>query len=527
MTEQVTLTQRVLDQALELTVNHRPILVDIATRLEAFAPQIIEAWKKVYRDANLSDPLSPEDAIQATVTAEFNLFFGKLKSTSLQKYFLAFEAWSAQIARSGLSYDRVITLLREYQRCGTPFLMRAYAAGPELEAAFQSLDQLYNAMALVIAATYIQSAQGQSIYGARSRTLGQLATSASHALYSTLATIVGHAQLLSERIRDSDQLDELEEIRHSGTIGAEMARRLEEFARSGEGEAVVNSDVNLLMAQAAEMTRFATRERGEVQGVVFDLVNDFADMPPVSVRPSELRTVFVELLTNAVEAMPQGGTINMRTERKGDQVLASVLDKGTGMDEETRNRVFDPFFTTKPEPHPGLGLTTAKEIVNRYGGALTCETAKDHGSTFTVVLPVAAEMTREPIQPAKPERALNILFVDDDPGEQHMVRKFLMQHGYHADAAADGTEAVALVRRTKYDLVFVDLGMPGMSGLQVIEAITKIQPRILAILMSAWSIKLNQDKLKASGVHRVFQKPLALDQVLEIVKEGAQLSDKL
>lgn len=527
MAEQLSLTQRVLDQVVEQTINHRPILIDIATRIEPYTPEVIQVWTKVYRDARVRDPLPPEDVIQAIQAAAVELFFGGLKAGSLRQYFIDFEAWGEQIALSGLAYDRVIKLLREYQRSGIPFLMRAYTAGPELEAAFSALDQLYSAMAVIVAATYIQSAQGQLIYGARSRTLGQLATGASHALHSVLAAIVGRAQLLGERTRDSEQRNELEEIRRAGTIGAEMARRLQEFARGGENEMVLYADVNLLMEQAADMTRFATREQSEVDGIAIDLVNDFADMPPVSVRPSELRAVFLELMMNAVEAMPQGGLISLRTERKGDQVLASVIDKGNGMDEATRMRVFDPFFTTKSAPHPGLGLATAAKIIAQYNGALTVESEEGRGTTFTVSLPVAAEVAGKPIQSVKPERSLNILFIDDDPGEQYIVKKFLLHRGYRVDVAEDGADGMAQVRRAKYDLVFVDLGMPGMSGWQVVEKITQFHPKTLVVLMISWSVELDREKVKASGAHRVVQKPLSLNDVMAIVEQAALLKDKL
>jgi len=527
MAEQLSLTQRVQAQILEQTINHRPILMDIATRIEPFTAEVIEVWSKVYREARVRDPLPPDEVVQGIQTAAVELFFGELKTGNLRQYFMDFESWGEQIALSGLSFDRVLKLLREYQRSGIPFLMRAYTAGPELEAAFNALDQLYSAMATILAATYIQSAQGQLIYGARSRALGQLATGASHALYNVLAAILGRAQLLSERARDTESRNELDDIRHTAAIGAEMARRLQEFARSGEDEAIIKVDVNLLLAQAADMTRFAWREQAEMDGLIIDIVKDFAEIPLVQARPSELRAVFIELLMNAVEAMPQGGVIALRTERKKDQVFASVIDKGTGMDEATRLRVFDPFFTTKSAPHPGLGLASASKIVSQYKGALTVESELGQGTTFTLGLPVAIEQDKVVEEIKKPEYPISVLFIDDDPAEQSLIKKFLSYHGYRIDAAENGLEGMALVRRHPYDLVFADLGMPGMSGWQVAEKITQFHPRILVVLMTPWAVQLDPEKIKASGAHRVVHKPIALDDVLKIVQEAALLKEKM
>jgi len=527
MAESLTLAQRVHAQVLGQTINHRPILIDIATRLEPFTPEVIQVWSKVYREARVRDPLPPDDVIQGIQTAAVELFFGELKSGNLPQYFTDFESWGEQMALSGLPFDRVLSLLREYQRSGIPFLMRAYAAGPELEAAFSALDQLYNAMATIIAAVYIQSAQAQLIYGARSRALAQLATGASHALHNVLAAIVGRTQLLSERSRDMETRNELDDIRHSAAIGAEMARRLQEFARSGESEAVVQVDVNALISQASDMTRFSWREQAEMDGVIIDIVKDFADVPPVSARPSELRAVFIELLLNAVEAMPHGGVISLRTERMGDQVFASVIDKGVGMDEATRLRVFDPFFTTKSAPHPGLGLANASKIIAQYNGVLSVESELGKGTTFTLALPVAVEMQPVIEVPEKPDHPISILFIDDDPVEQNLVKKFLLYRGYRIDVAEDGAEGMAFVRLNQYDLVFADLGMPGMSGWQVAEKITQLHPKLLLVLMTPWAVELDPEKIKASGAHRIAQKPISLDDVLRIVQEAALLKEKM
>lgn len=529
MKEQSSLTQRVQAHVLEQTINQRPILFDIATRLEPYTPEVIQVWSQVYRESRVRDPLPPEDVILGIQSAAVELLFGGLKTGNLRQYFVDFTSWGEQIALSGLSFDRVLSLLREYQRSGIPFLIRAYQAGPELEAALDALDQLFHALTTIIAATYIQSAQGQLIYGARSRALGQLAIGASHALHNILAAIVGRAQLLTEHTRDSELRNELDNIRSSAGTGAEIARRLKEFARSGENEAIVRLDVNLLLSQAADMTHFAWREQAEMDGVIIDIVKDFADVPPVSARSGELRAVFVELLMNAVESMPQGGAITLRTERKGDQVLASVIDKGLGMDEATRMRVFDPFFTTKSSSHPGLGLANALKIVAQYDGVLNVESELGRGTTFTLGLPVDEEIDTAADLEETTRNPISILFIDDDPDEQSIVKKYLLHRGYRVDVAEDGVEGMAFLRHAAYDLVFADLGMPRMSGWEVAEKIARFQyhPRMLVVLMSPWSIDLDEEKVRASGAHRIIHKPVQLDDILKLVQEAALLKQKM
>lgn len=425
MTEPQTLTDHVLDQVVELTHDHQQTLADLAARIEPYA-QVAEVWANVYREAGVRQPLPPDETVHAIQEQAVQLFFGGLRAGNLRDYYSAFSAWGRQIARSGLPYDRLLKLVREYQRSGLPFLVRAYPRGPELQLALAALDDLYSGMVTILGAAYIEAAQEQLIHGARLRALGQLAGGAAHSLNNLFAAILGRAQLLSERTRDGEARAELQQIQHTATAGAHIVRRLQDFARASGDEKFVETDVNLIMREAAEITRFLWRDQAEANGVVIDVVKDFADVPLVLARPSELREVFIDLILNAVEAMPQGGLITLRTERKGNDVLVSVIDTGEGMPEATRLRVFDPFFTTKGPSHVGLGLSIAAGIVAQHNGRFSVESAPGRGTTFTLSMPIAIGLIEETLEGAPtPTRAVNILIIDDEPTVRDIVAKFL------------------------------------------------------------------------------------------------------
>ncbi len=537
MSEPQALTDVVLAQVLELTRDHRQVLADLAMRIEPHSDELIQVWTKVYRDAGMHQPPPPDEVIRDIQNAAVELFVGGLREGNLREYYSDFITWGRQVALSGLPYDRLLHLLHEYQRSGLPFLMQAYPPGPELQSAFKAVEDLYNGMITVIGAAYIEAAQEQLIFGARSRTLGQLAGGAAHALNNLLAAILGRTQLLIERARDPEAQSELQEIQRTATVGAQMVGRLQEFSREGREEKFVERDVNHLLREAAEVTRFMWRDRAELDGIVIDIVKDFADVPPIHAHPSELREIFIELILNAIEAMPNGGSITLRTERKGNRVLVSVIDTGEGMPEVTRLRVFDPFFTTKGSTHAGLGLSTAAKIIAQHEGTWTVESQPGRGTTFTLSFPVAKGLIRftDSAAPSReaavtapsPPRGVSILLIDDEPMVRDIIQKFLTFRGHRVAVADTGSEGIAAFKKEGFDLVITDLGMPGMSGWDAAREIKRLNSKVLVVLMTGWSADLDPQKVKESGVDRVVQKPFDVDDVLALVGEAATIREKM
>lgn len=528
MSEPQAMTDHFVDQAVELTRDHQSLLADLATRIEPYANELAEVWAKVYRETAVRQPL-PSDAVVRGIQEEaVRLFFGGLRAGDLHAYFASVAAWGRQNALSGLPYDRLLTLVHAYQRSGLAFLMRAYPIHAELQLALAAFDDLYSAMVMLIGAAYIEVAQEHLVHGARLRALGQLASGAAHSLNNLLAAILGRTQLLLVRTRDDESRDELQEIQRTAAIGAQIVRRLQDFARASHEEKFAETDVNLLMRDAAEITRFYWRDQAEACGIVIDVVKDFSSVPPVMARPSELREVFIDLIFNAIEAMPRGGLITLRTERKGNAVLVSVIDTGEGMPEATRLRVFDPFFTTKGPAHAGLGLSTARSIVAQHNGAFTVESEPGRGTTFTLPLPMSegkTAVTSERVSIST--RAVNILIIDDEPTVREVVAKSLTFRGYRVVVAESGPDGIAAFKENGFDLVVTDLGMPGMSGWEVAREIKRLNPKVLVVLMTGWAADLDPEKMKEGGVDRIVHKPFDMDEVLGLVSEAVVLREKM
>ncbi len=522
------LSSHILDLVVEQTRDHQQMLAEIATRVEPLSEELSQVWAKVYREAAVREPLPPDDVIHAIQAAAVQLFFGGLRAGNLRDYYSSFVEWGKQIAHSGLAFDRLVQLVRAYQKGGLPFLTRVYPPGPTLEMALDALDNLYGGTITLLAATYIEAAHDQLLTSARLRSFGLLATGATHSLNNAFAAILGRAQLLAERTRDEESRAELQEIQRTASAGAQTVRRLQEFARSSREEHFVATDVNQMLRDAAEITRSYWRDQAESNGVVIDVVKDFADVPPALAHPAELREVFIELILNAIEAMPQDGLITLSTARKGDRLIISVTDTGEGMPEATRRRVFDPFFTTKGPTHAGLGLSIAARIVSEHSGTFEVASPAGRGTTFTITLPVQNVAVEEPKKVSlPPAQSANILIVDDEPTIRDVIAKFLSFRGHHVIVASSGADGIARFKETAFDLVVTDLGMPGMSGWDVAREIKKLKPKALVVLMTGWSADLDSRKVKESGVDRVVHKPFQVDDVLELVSEAVALREKM
>jgi signal transduction histidine kinase/ActR/RegA family two-component response regulator len=519
MSEATGMMPYVLDIVAERARNHAPTLADFAARVEPHASELIAAWADAHRAIAGTDA-----ATRGAMSDEVvRIFFGGLRFGNLREAYAGLEDWARQLAQSSLVYDRALTLTNEYQRALLPILLRAYTPGPEAQLAFDALDELFAGMATLIGAAYVESGQERASAGSQLRVIGQLTGGAIHSLSDVFAAIIGRAQLVQELSRESETRGEINAIGQSAATGALMLRRLQDFARAEPQARFVETDVNLVLRDAAEVTRFMWRDQSEANGLFVDVVRDFAEVPPVRAQPTQMRRVLVELLLNAIDAMPRGGVITLRTERKENQVLVSVIDNGEGMDAATRARIFDPFFTTKGAPHLGLGLTMVARILTEHNGAWTIESAPGRGTTFTLALAIAPRVAERRSPAPVAINAVNILVVDNERSVREMMTRLLASFGHAVASAESGSEAIALFKKTGFDLVFTDLGMPGMSGWEVAREIKRLDANAVVVLMSGWAISLDSQRAREMGVDRVLQKPFDVDYLQSLIAESVAL----
>jgi CheY-like chemotaxis protein len=228
------------------------------------------------------------------------------------------------------------------------------------------------------------------------------------------------------------------------------------------------------------------------------------------------------MIFNAVDAMPEGGTITIRTACEGGAVRVEIADTGIGMSEEVRTRCAEPFFTTKGEHGTGLGLSMSFGILRRHEGKLEIDSIEGIGTTFRIEFPsCSAGLHAGPSAAVQLRPAQRVLVVDDDPVSLEVVTRFLRADLHEVVAASSGEKAVEHLKGASFDLLVTDQGMPGMSGLQLAVEARSIRPAIRTILVTGFGPSAEQE---IEAIHRVLRKPLsrdALRSALEQVRAAA------
>jgi signal transduction histidine kinase/FixJ family two-component response regulator len=226
------------------------------------------------------------------------------------------------------------------------------------------------------------------------RALGEMAAGVAHNFNNMLTTTLGYTQLLLEEYTREDSVRAgLRAIEKATLDAAQVVRRIQAFAKGKTTAECLHTDVTLLIKEVIEATRPIWKEQAERQGKWIDVSFDPEPLPLLPCRAAELREVLTNLLLNAVEAMPSGGTLAIRTYQDGRFACIAVTDTGTGMTEEVRQRIFDPFFTTKKGKGTGLGLSVSHMLIKGHGGEIDVHSTPGQGSTFVIKLPVNAPVT--------------------------------------------------------------------------------------------------------------------------------------
>jgi GAF domain-containing protein/CheY-like chemotaxis protein len=364
------------------------------------------------------------------------------------------------------------------------------------------------------------AAQDQLVRTEKLRALGEMASGVAHDFNNLLASILGRAQLLLERTQDVKLRQWLKVIERAAMDGARTVRRLQDFTGIRRDQPAVAVDLNQVVQQVLETTESIWRQDRRRSGAEIEVETDLAEgLPPVAGDPAELREAVTNLVLNAVDAMPGGGTLSLRTQVADGQVQVEVRDSGTGIPEHIREKIFDPFFTTKGPKGTGLGLSMAYGILQRHNGRITVESAEGHGTIFRLLFPPAVsgsvvEAAPPPAAPAGSLVSLHCLVVDDEEEVGEVVADILTTAGHTAVTARSGQEGVDRLGVERFDVVFTDLAMPGMTGWQVARAVKDRTPEVPVVMMSGFGVEVAPEDLPARGVDLVLAKPLQIQDIL-------------
>jgi PAS domain S-box-containing protein len=248
------------------------------------------------------------------------------------------------------------------------------------------------------------------------RALGQLASGVAHNFNNILAAILGHAQLMKRDCNQESLIQRMDIIERAALDGAKTVKRIQAFGLQQNESTSEEVDINSIVQDSAALTQARWYDEAQARGLRYHVEIDQKPLPIVRGSASELREVFVNIILNALDAMPQGGRLRIATEAKRDSIVVSFTDSGIGMSREVREKIFEPFFTTKGVTGMGLGLAVSYGTIERYGGRIEAKSKPGRGTTFTITLPSSTTAVEPLSNQSREVEAANVLALDDDVG---------------------------------------------------------------------------------------------------------------
>ena len=352
------------------------------------------------------------------------------------------------------------------------------------------------------------------------RALGQLASGVAHNFNNILAAVLGHAQLIKRDCRDERTLQRIDVIEQAALDGARTVKRIQGFGQQQNESVSDFVDLNRLVEDSTTLTRARWWDDAQARGLHYDVDVDLGIVPPVSGEASDIREVFVNIILNALDAMPQGGSLRISTEAAGSMVRTHFSDSGIGMSREVCDRIFEPFFTTKGAGGTGLGLAVSYSIIERHRGRIVAHSNPGQGSTFTVTLPAGdGEVQVTTADDAAHIRPASILVIDDDGRVREALADILTSVGHRVEQARSAREGLAKLESNQFNLVFTDLAMPEMDGWSVASEIRRRWPSVKIVLTSGFALTPEIITENERIVDRVIFKPVCMEDINATVRQ--------
>ncbi len=364
----------------------------------------------------------------------------------------------------------------------------------------------------------------QRIREEKLRALGSMAAGIAHDFNNLLMAILGNVELLQMELKGTKFEERLKNIESCVNDGAKTIKRIQTFVKGRSGNQTATEkavETSSIIEEAVQFTRPLWKDDCEKKGIYISVETELEKGLKANIPAYELREVLINLIINAIDAMPSGGRIIIRSYKKGDNAVIEVRDTGTGMDEDVLSHIFDPYFSTKETGSSGLGLSIVYGLISNVGGKIDVVSKKGCGSTLVILLPSEEQDEREP-DPEFDERPsdseqLRIMVIDDELQIVELIGLMLGSLGHHVTVCNDPMDAISRVEREDFDLVLTDLGMPGLSGWEIASKIRQVSPKTCVVLMTGWGASFKEEELKEKGIDALLTKPFRLNDIIQVM----------
>ncbi|MDA0709868.1 MAG: ATP-binding protein, partial [bacterium] len=352
----------------------------------------------------------------------------------------------------------------------------------------------------------------------RLHALEEMAQGVAHNFNNVLVGVLGYAQIIELQSREEKTLECARKISDNALRAKDLVQKLNRSVREAGSQPLDRvTSLHTIVKEAIKATKPQWQDSALARGVTIEIGEELADVPPIKGNPVELHYVLTHLITNASDALPEGGKIEISTSKAGEHVAIRVSDDGIGMDAETQKRIFEPFFTTKQDVGSGLGLSMAYRTVNRWGGRIDVRSSPRKGSDFTLLLPIWQEGVSNPTNPDAC-RTNRIMVVDDEEAVFDVLKTALAE--YDLTPFEEAERALGLFEVGFYDIALLDLKLPGMSGDDLSVKLKEIDPNLVTVLMTGWDVMGDDTMIEKFDFH--ITKPFRFNELKDIVKKACE-----
>ncbi len=371
-----------------------------------------------------------------------------------------------------------------------------------------------------------KQAQKKVLEAERLSAIGELGSGVAHDFNNALQGILGNLELALFSDINPETRDFITTAIKSVQDATARVSQLQRFAKKNTIEQHEYESINLkdIIDDSIAQTRILWKDDAQKKGLTFNINTHYQEDVFVRGNSGELRSVLYNLIKNSIQAMPQGGTIDIGTRRDGDKAYMSIADTGIGMDDDTAKKIFQPFFTTKGyEQGKGLGMSAAYTVITEHKGSIYVKRSKpETGTEIEMMLPYfnpeifADKITQEYSGIAK------ILWVDDEKAIRVIVEKMVSLMGHEIDVVSSGMEALELLANKKYNLMITDIGMPNMSGWQLTEKIKGKYPGMKVAVVTGWGVDVEPEQKAKYEVEYALGKPVDMKKIKNLISEVLQ-----
>lgn len=390
-------------------------------------------------------------------------------------------------------------------------------------------------IAVITDLTERKSLEDQLRQSQKMEAIGRLAGGVAHDFNNMLTVITASAALLRDNVSSDDEREDVDAIATAALRAAALTRQLLLFSRK-QVVNLVAINLNDVVSEMSPMLRRLVRENIRYHTALHKTPT------MVKADPTQLQQAVMNLVVNASDAMPEGGTLMIETSCveldadyakvhadvvPGSYVQLTITDTGVGMDASTISKIFEPFFTTKAAGvGTGLGLATTYAVVSQLAGHIRVYSELNHGTAIKIYLPQIGELARKPRNTPLSVAAMplgnadiTVLLVEDEPSVRQSIRRMLERFGYAIIEATDGESGIALAaeRADEIDIVLTDLMMPGMNGRTFADRLASIDPYLPVIFMSGYSDETVNQRGLVDASHAFLQKPFNSDQLVRTI----------